>query len=121
KVEIPTVATLMTGLFGDWDVDIHALGYLHGPDRKFATTPAFKSTLVVRLPSILGIVRNPQAILGRFSAATQSTRLYAEGDFDGDKARDVTLLSKDAKSLEFYRGAPGDTAKADAGGDDRWI
>jgi hypothetical protein len=122
KVEVPTVATLMTGLFGDWDVDIHALGYLHGADRKFQTTPALKSTLSVRLPSILEIVRNPQAILQRFSEATQSERLYSMGDLDGDGARDVALLAKDGRTLEAYRGTSADAAASQPVDDDGgWI
>lgn len=119
KVEIPSVATIMTGFFGEWDIDIQALGYRHGADRKFETTPAYKSTLTVRLPSILEILKNPQAIIARFNDASQGTRLTAEGDLDADREGDVAILSKDAAKLELWRGKPG--AKADSEGAGGWI
>ena len=57
KVQVPTVATLLRGLFGEWDVDIGAVGYKNQGGKGFESTPSFRSELVVRLPAIVGRAR----------------------------------------------------------------
>lgn len=121
KVEVPTAAALLTAFFGDWDVDITALGYLHDRERKYDTLPAKKSVLVVRLPSIPTILKNPQAIISRFVEASQAERRYAEGDFTGDGGDDIALFSRDVDQLEvFCATAPEPTSRSSAA-DVAWL
>lgn len=103
KVLVPTVATLIAGLFGEWDVDIQAVGYKNSGGRKFDVEPAWKGQLALRLPGILGVMRNPQALLEKFEGLDRRFRREARGDLDGDGVDDVVLLAEDRSRLDAWR------------------
>ncbi len=104
KVQIPTVATLLRGLFGEWDVHIRALGYRNAGAGKFATTPELSNDLALRLPGIVGIMKNPERFTQRFEELEKRFRGGARADVDGDGAEDVLLITPDARALELWRG-----------------
>jgi hypothetical protein len=104
RLELPTIATLMKGLFTDWDVEITAIGFAGTGKKSFEETPRWTSELVLRLPSILGIVRNPEELVSRFEEAARTFRVSLEGDFDGSGGSDVALVSMDETSLELWLG-----------------
>jgi len=112
KVQVPTIATLVRGLFGEWDVDVSAAGYLNKAGKAFETSPSLKSDIVLRLPSILSLLKDPQKVLQRFEGIRDRFRQSAWGDFDGSKTRDVALVSSDASALEVW--LVHDTSKADS-------
>lgn len=105
KVQVPTLATLLRGLFGEWDVRIGALGYRNVGDATFENAPKWSNELTVRLPGIVGLVKNPEKILDRFSELEKRFRMNARGDVDGDGAGDVLVASEDRKQLEAWQGA----------------
>jgi hypothetical protein len=107
KVQVPTIATLVRGIFGEWDIEVGAAGFKNLGDRRFETSPSKKGGAVVRLPSILAILRRPEDLLERFEQVEGRFRESVQGDFDGDGAMDVGLLSEDRTNMEVWLGAPG--------------
>ncbi len=108
KVQVPTLATLLRGLFGEWDVRIGALGYRNKGDATFETAPKWSNELTVRLPGIVGLVKNPEKILERFTELEKRFRVFTRGDLDGDGASDVLVASEDTTRAELWNGAQGD-------------
>jgi len=102
KVQVPTIATLVRGVFGEWDVDVSAAGYLNPGGEGFETSPSRKSEIVLRLPSILSLMKQPEKILERFEGVRDRFRESAWGDFDGSGTRDVALVSSDSTALEIW-------------------
>jgi hypothetical protein len=108
KVQVPTLATLLRGLFGEWDVHVRALGYANTGAGKFETSPSLSNDLALRLPGIVGLVKNPERLVQRFEELEKRFRAGARGDVDGDGAEDLLLVTPDGKALELWRGRPGD-------------
>ncbi len=112
KVQVPTIAELIRGVFGDWDVDIDATGYKNVDGKSFESTPRWKHELVVRLPAILKLFKNPEQFIQRFEEAAKRFRGGTIGDFNGDQKPDVLLVSEDKSKAELWRGR---TSEPDAG------
>lgn len=110
KVQIPTLAALLRGLFGEWDVHIRALGYRNVGAGKFETSPSLTNDLALRLPGIIGLIKNPEKFTQRFEELEKHFRVGARGDVDGDGADDTLLITPDGKALERWMGRPGDVA-----------
>lgn len=104
KLQVPSLATILRGLVASWEVELEAIGYRNGGERKFETTPAWRSTIRFQVPAILTIVKDPESILERFEEVGRKFRAPIETDVDGDGARDVALLTEDAEALELWRG-----------------
>lgn len=104
KVQVPTVAQLVRGVFGEWEVTIGASGYANLDGKSFGTAPKWKNELEVRLPAILKLFKNPEQFIRRFEEAAQRFRGGTIGDFDGDGRADVALVSTDRSELELWRG-----------------
>jgi hypothetical protein len=102
KVQVPTIATLVRGVFGEWDVDVSAAGYLNPGGKGFETSPSLKSDIVLRLPSILSVMKHPEKVLERFDEVRDRFRESAWGDFDGSGTRDVALVSPDSSAVELW-------------------
>lgn len=115
KVQIPTLATLLRGLFGDWGVRVRVLGYRNIGEGKFEDRPTLSNDLELRLPSIVGLLKNPEKILERFEELQKRFRAGARGDIDGDGTEDVLLVSADEKVLEIWLQPSGDASTAGAG------
>lgn len=107
KVAVPTIATLLRGLFGEWDVSIGAVAYRNLEGRGFEQSPSSRAELVVRLPSIVGMLKNPADLLGRFEELSDRFRIVVRGDFDGDGTQDLALVSSDGARLEVWIGSRG--------------
>ncbi len=110
RIQVPTVATLLRGLVGEWEVEITAAAYRAAGERDFEATPTWRSDLRLRVPAILSILRDPDAILQRFEGAGRKLRANIEGDFDGDGHADIALVSEDGARLEVWMGAAGTRA-----------
>ncbi len=109
KVQVPTIAALVRGIFGEWDIEISAAGYLSKDGRTFETKPSKRAELAVRLPAILRLIRNPESFLKRFEEIGARFRRSEWGDFDGNGARDVLLASSDGKQLELWLANAGES------------
>jgi len=118
KVQVPTVAALLRGLFGEWDVPIRALGYKNVGAGKFETTPGQTSELSLRLPGIVGILKNPEKFTQRFEELEKSFRAGARGDVDGDGNDDILLVTADGKAIELWLGR---TDEAPEKSKERWL
>lgn len=104
RVEVPTIPTLMLGLFSSWDISVRASAYRNLGAARFETKP-FKSTeLKLRLPPILELVRDPYSLVERFRSAGSRFRERTGGDFDGDGQSDILLLSPERDRAELFRG-----------------
>lgn len=104
KVQVPSIATLLRGLVAEWSVDIDAIGYENDGERAFETTPKWRNTLSFRVPSILSVLKDPEEIVRRFEGVGKKFREPCEGDFDGDGAEDLALVSEDGTRLDVWRG-----------------
>lgn len=116
KVQVPTLATLLRGLFGEWDVRIRVLGYRNVGEGKFEDRPSLSNDLSMRLPSIVGLMKNPEKIMERFEDLQKRFRSGARGDINGDGALDVLLVTAEEKALEAWLGRPSE-AGADRTGE----
>jgi hypothetical protein len=112
KVQVPTVATLLRGLFGEWDVQIGAAGYRNLDGKGFESTPSSRAELVVRLPSIVRVLKNPAELLTRFEELQSRFRTVVRGDLDGDGQDDLGLVTSDGRRLEVWLGRSGGRAAA---------
>jgi hypothetical protein len=113
RVQVPSLATLLRGLVSDWEVEADAVGYRNSGERKFETTPKWRSTISFTVPSILGIAKDPDKLIRRFEDVGKKFRSPAEGDFDGDGAGDLALVSEDGTTLDMWRGNPKVTRAVD--------
>jgi hypothetical protein len=104
KVQVPSLATILRGLVATWSVDIDAIGYRNDGQGGFETTPKWRNTLSLEVPSILSILKDPDKIVRRFEGVGKKFRQPCEGDFDGDGVQDLALVSEDAQRLEVWRG-----------------
>ena len=104
KVQVPSLASILRGLLQEWEVEIDAAGYKNLAGKTFDTKPAWKNALFLRLPSILSIVRDPEALLHRFEEVGRKFRLPTEADFDGDGKKDLALVTEDGTTLEMWMG-----------------
>lgn len=104
RVQVPSVATILRGLVAEWEVEVAAVGYRAGGERDFEPTPAWRSTLGFRVPAILSILKDPEAIVRKFEDAGKKMRVSAEGDVDGDGRGDALLVSEDATRIDVWLG-----------------
>jgi hypothetical protein len=104
RVEVPTIPSLILGLFSEWDIPIHVNAYRNVGAGRFETRPFRSRELRLRLPPILGLVRDPYAIVERFTQASQRFRSSESADLDGDGNLDLLLLDEERTTIEVYRG-----------------
>jgi hypothetical protein len=102
RVQVPTVATLLRGLVAEWDIEVAALGYAGVPEKGFEPAPKWKGNLAFRLPAILGVLRNPDALIRRFEDVSKRFRAGLEGDFDGDGSGDLALADPTKGRIETW-------------------
>jgi hypothetical protein len=107
KVQVPSIAAILRGLVAEWSVDIDAIGYKNDGQRAFETTPKWRNTISFQVPSILSVLKDPDEIVQRFEGVGKKFRQPCEGDFDGDGAVDLALVTEDRSRLEVWRGERG--------------
>lgn len=102
RLGVPSIATLLAGLLASWDVELEAIGYRNDGGRTFAKTPAWTSTTTLRLPSILGLLKNPESLVSRFKEVGNKYRAAEQADLDSDGGTDVLMQTEDGASLRFW-------------------
>ncbi|MEW6745154.1 MAG: VCBS repeat-containing protein [Planctomycetota bacterium] len=118
RVQVPTIAGLVKGLFAELEVPISASGYASRQGRSFAETPTWKGEITVLLPEVLGLFRNPEALFGRLEATARKLENALSTDLDGDGREDVAMVSDDGSSLTIWRGVARDARTGDSTGGD---
>ncbi len=109
RIEVPTVGTLITGLFGSIDISMRVLGYESLKGKQFANKATWKNEITFTLPSLGEILRNPEALIKRFEDAADSFRDSLYADVDGDKRKDLVLLDEKITQAELWRGQGNDS------------
>jgi FG-GAP-like repeat len=102
KLQIPTIATLFFGLFGDWDIKIRSVGYANEGGKTFARKPKWRSETTLRAPSILSLISNPESLVKRFKDVGRKFRHVVKADLDGNGKTDVLMQTEDKKTLQFW-------------------
>lgn len=102
KLDVPSSAELILGVVRSIDVPLKVLGYPSAADGTFATRAEWKSELVVRIPSLLRLLREAEDIVERFREVVRKFRWSATGDFDGDGSEDLALLAEDESEVELW-------------------
>ncbi|MHC5065023.1 MAG: FG-GAP repeat domain-containing protein [Planctomycetota bacterium] len=102
KFRVPSLGTLFKGLLFEWDVEIGAIGYANQEGKTFARKPRWRSESIVRIPSILSLIQDPEAIVERFKAVGEKFRLVVTADLNGDNKDDVLMQSEDKTSLQYW-------------------
>ena len=105
KVLVPTVASLLLDALGGLEVDVVALGYAARTDGTFETTPRWRSEIVVKLPSLITILRDPDAILRRFEKVGRKFTGSEEGNLDGNSRPDIVKRETEPAELLVWRDA----------------
>lgn len=119
RVQVPALGAILKGLFSEWDVDVSAVGYASDSGRTFERKPRWKSSIAIRLPALIGVLRNPEALMKKFEGLSKTYRRGLDADFDGDGRDDLALESEDELHVDVWRGSaraaavgapPGDVA-----------
>jgi len=118
RIQMPTIATLLRGLVADWDIEFTAVGYRNLDGKHFDSSPKWKGGMSIRMPSILGMIRHPENLIGQLEGTAKKFRRVAPGDFDGDGRADVAVSDAEGTRMEFFRdamkaGGDGERAIAD--------
>lgn len=125
KLQVPSIGEILRGLLREWSVAVECAGYANKDGRSFETSPRWRSTVEVRLPAILDVVKNPEAIVKRFEEVGRKFRSPSTADLDGDGKSDVAIVGDDKTKVDVWRGdraAPPErtgTALASSGGLER--
>lgn len=115
KVQIPTLATILRGLFSEWDIRVRVLAYSNIGEGRFESSPSLSNELSMRLPGIIGLAKNPEKLLDRFADLEKQVRPSARGDIDGDGVEDVLLQSSDEQRIEAWIGSSSSDSTARTG------
>lgn len=105
KIAVPTIGEILRGLVSELAIDIDAIGYRNVGEGKFDPKPGWRSTLELRVPAILSLLKSPETWIQRFEDAGKRFRRSAEADLDGDGARDLLFVAVDGASIDAWRGA----------------
>ncbi len=119
KIDLPSAGELVVGLVSSLDVPIRVLGYRTDAEGRFENRATWSRELTLRAPSILGLLREAEDLVRRFTEVLAKFRWSAIGDFDGDGADDLALIGEDGAELELYR-KPDGTAEVDRAAE-RWL
>ncbi len=115
KMQVPTLATLFFGLFGNWDIKIRSVGYANEGGKTFARKPKWRSETTIRAPSILSLISNPESLVKRFTDVGRKFRHVVTADLDGNGKTDVLMQTEDKKTLQFWLMDAGDADDKTAG------
>jgi hypothetical protein len=113
RVQVPSIASLVSGFFSELEVEISASGYASEKGRTFSKLPKWKGVVSVRLPAISAIIKNPQALMARFEATASKFRAAKTADFDGDGTDDVAMLAEDRSRIDVWKVEPKPMSMAD--------
>ncbi len=116
KIQVPGITTLVRGLISEWEISIGAVAYAGTGDRSaFKREPSEKSNLVIRLPSIMSVLRDPSSFVERIEEAAAKFRASVQADFDGARGDDVALVSEDLERIEVWLARGGERETDDEG------
>lgn len=104
KVEVPTAAAILKGLISEMAIGVKVLDYPGGEGGKFSTLPRRSRDLVLRIPPLLGLLKDFTKYVQRLETEASRSRVSAEGDLDGDGLPDLAMVTEDGRSLEIWFG-----------------
>lgn len=118
KLDLPTTSELVLGIVRSIDVRVRARGYPTRADGTFDNRARWKRDLILRVPSLMRLLRESDDLVDRFLEVMAKFRWSARGDFDGDGTADLALVDEDETAVELWL-RPGTGAGARA--DERWL
>ncbi len=102
RVQVPSIARLITSFLGSLSVDIRAVGYRSLEGRRFDRNPGWRRSLEFKLPSLGKVIRDPESLIAKIEGAGRSQRRSLRADLDGDGKKELVLFSEDMTSLEIW-------------------
>jgi hypothetical protein len=106
RVQIPTVSRLLGALFSDWEIKTESIGYQSKQGRSFELSSSWQGDIFLRLPSILSLISNPDALKNFQLDQTHGPAVH--GDFNGDGTPDVAMLNTKNSHFECWFGRADD-------------
>jgi hypothetical protein len=116
RIHMPTVAKMLRGLFSDWDIKFESIGYQSNQGQSFALSSSWKGEAFLRLPAILSLVTNPEAMKEFEIDPKYGSSL--SGDFNGDGVSDVAMSNTKTNRFELWFGEEGDPEMTQSKKDD---
>jgi hypothetical protein len=101
QVQLPGIGSLLLGLVQSIDIDIKAVGY-RSEGGAFASIPAWRRTVTLRIPPLLTLLSQQEQIVQRFLGILNKARHSVRGAFVSQTADDVALVSTDGALLELF-------------------
>lgn len=109
RLELPSVATLVVGIVRDFEVELNCSGYRNEGEGRFATRPAWSSTIRFRIPPLRQLIGDPYSLLESVRETVSVYRSLTFGDFDGDGTTDLAAIDADGGGFELWLEADADS------------
>jgi hypothetical protein len=109
RLELPSVATLVVGIVRDFEVELNCSGYRNEGEGRFATRPAWSSTIRFRIPPLRQLIGDPYSLLESVRETVSVYRPLTFGDFDGDGTTDLAAIDADGGGFELWLEADADS------------
>ncbi len=107
RIHMPTITKMLRGLFTDWNIKFESIGYQSSQGQSFALSSSWKGEAYLRLPAILSMVTNPEAMKEFEIDPKYGPSLT--GDFNGDGLSDVAMPNTQTNQFELWFGQEGDS------------
>jgi hypothetical protein len=114
KLTAPSLGRIVAALAIGLRIEIELLGYRYDGAPVFARQPAYRSTLVLRLPPLLRLIGQVEELSKRIEALGKGIAGFAVDDFDGDGERDVARPVDER--LEIYVGQAAASERSESRG-----
>lgn len=101
QVQVPGVGALLLGLVQSIDISIRAVGH-RSEANGFAAAPAWRRTLVLRIPPLLSLLSRQDELVQRFTDVLGKARLGASGALLQPASHDLVQVTEDGSALELH-------------------
>lgn len=106
QVQLPSIGSLLLGLVQSIDIDVRAVGY-RSEANGFASLPAWRRTVTLRIPSLLSLLSRQEELVQRFLDILDKARPLVRGAFSAAEVSELAMVTPDGTALERYSSRSG--------------